>query len=138
MRIESSVTVISWIPSEAVEGLPKMPFTMGVTHYDDPPPDTIDDLGALVEADAFREANELRAFIEVEDGKIVDHGHLGGGHIGVTSMKLGPKEVSVPAVADGVTGGTVVPGVGTEPSSSGGPSPMWPIPTRTRLLVVPL
>ena len=99
MRIESSVTSISWIPSEAVEGLPKMPFTMGVTHYDDPPPDTIEDLGALVEADAFREANELRGYIEVEDGKIVGHGHLGGGHIGVTRMKLGPKEVSVPAVA---------------------------------------
>jgi|SRR6266516_838503 len=99
MRIESSVTSISWIPSEAVEGLPKMPFTMGVTHYDDPPPDTIEDLGALVEADAFREANELRAYIDVEDGKIVGYGQLGGGHIGVTRMKLGPKEVSVPAVA---------------------------------------
>ena len=72
---------------------------MGVTHYDDPPPDTIEDLGALVEADAFREANELRAYIDVEDGKIVGYGQLGGGHIGVTRMKLGPKEVSVPAVA---------------------------------------
>ena len=38
MRIESSVTAISWIPSEAVEGLPKLPFTMGMAHYDDPPP----------------------------------------------------------------------------------------------------
>jgi hypothetical protein len=99
MRIESSVTAISWIPSEAIEGMPKMPFTMGVTHYDEPPPDTIEDLDALREADAFREANELRAYIEVEDGKIVDNGYLGRGHIGVTRMKLGPKEVSVPAVA---------------------------------------
>jgi hypothetical protein len=99
MRIESSVTVVSWIPSEAVEGLPKIPFTMGVAHYDDPPPDVIDDLDALREADAFREANELRAFIEVEDGKITDCGHLGRGHIGVTRMKLGPRELSVAAVA---------------------------------------
>jgi hypothetical protein len=30
VRIESSVTAISWIPSEAVKGLPKLPFTMGV------------------------------------------------------------------------------------------------------------
>jgi len=30
MRIEASVTSISWIPSEAVEGLPKLPFTFGV------------------------------------------------------------------------------------------------------------
>jgi hypothetical protein len=72
---------------------------MGVAHYDDPPPDVIDDLDALREADAFREANELRAFIEVEDGKITDYGHLGRGHIGVTRMKLGPRELSVAAVA---------------------------------------
>src|SRR5712691_3641643 len=31
--------------------------------------------------------------------------------------------VNVPAVAAGCTGGAVVPGVGTEPGSSGGPSP---------------
>jgi hypothetical protein len=99
MRIESSVTAISWIPSEAVEGLPKIPFSVGVAHYDDPPPEVILDLDAMREADLFREANELRAFIEVEDGKILDYGHLGGGHIGVTRMKIGPREVSVPAVA---------------------------------------
>jgi hypothetical protein len=99
MRIESSVTAISWIPSEAVEGLPKIPFTLGVAHYDEPPPETIEDLEALREADAFREANELRAFVEVEDGKITDYGHLGQGHIGVTRMKLGPREMSVAAVA---------------------------------------
>jgi cyclic nucleotide-binding protein len=99
MRIESSVTAISWIPSEAVEGLPKIPFTLGVAHYDEPPPETIEDLEALREADAFREANELRAFVKVEDGKITDYGHLGQGHIGVTRMKLGPREMSVAAVA---------------------------------------
>ena len=65
MRFESSVTAISWIPSEAVEGLPKIPFSMGVAHYDEPPPEVIDDLEAMTEADAFREANELHAFIEV-------------------------------------------------------------------------
>lgn len=99
MRIESSVTAVSWIPSEAVEGLPKIPFTMGVAHYDDPPPDVIEDLDALREADAFREANELRAYVEVEDGKITGYGHLGRGHLGVTRMKLGPRELSVAAVA---------------------------------------
>jgi hypothetical protein len=100
VRIESSVTAISWIPSEAVEGLPKIPFTMGVAHYDDPPPDVIEDLDAMREADAFREANELRAFIEVgDDGSIIDSGHLGAGHLGVTRLKVGPKELSVAAVA---------------------------------------
>jgi hypothetical protein len=99
MRHEASVTAISWIPSEAVEGLPKLPFSMGMAHYDEPPPDVIEDIDAMREADAFREANELRAFIEVEDGKIVDYGHLGRGHLGVTKVKLGPREISVPAVA---------------------------------------
>jgi Cyclic nucleotide-binding domain len=99
MRFESSVTAISWIPSEAVEGMPKLPFSVGVAHYDEPPPDEIADLVAMCEADAFREANELRAFIEVEDGKIVDNGHLGRGHMGVTTVKLGRREISVPGVA---------------------------------------
>ena len=38
-RIESSVTSLSWIPSEAVTGLTKSAFEAGFTHYDDPPPD---------------------------------------------------------------------------------------------------
>ena len=100
MRIESSVTAISWIPSEAVEGLPKIPFTMGMAHYDDPPPDEIEDLDAMREADLFREANELRAFVEFgEDGSVQDYGHMGRGHLGVTRVKVGPKELSVAAVA---------------------------------------
>ena len=99
MRIQSSVTSISWIPSEAVEGLPKLPFTMGVAHYDYPPPDRIDHLETMHRADLFREANELQAWIEVEDGKITDYGQTGRGRIGLTRLKLGPKEIAVPAVA---------------------------------------
>jgi len=40
MRIASSVTSISWIPSEAVTGLNKGIFESGFAHYDDPPPIT--------------------------------------------------------------------------------------------------
>jgi hypothetical protein len=99
MRIASSVTSISWIPSEAVEGLPKLPFTLGVAHYDYPPPDRVDNIDTMHRADLFREANELKAWVEVKDGKIVDYGHGGRGRIGLTRLKLGPKEVAVPAVA---------------------------------------
>ena len=99
MRIESSVTSISWIPSEAVEGLPKLPFTLGVAHYDYPPPDRIDNIETMHRADLFREANELKAWVEFEDAKIVDYGHTGRGRIGLTRLKLGPKEIAVPAVA---------------------------------------
>jgi hypothetical protein len=98
MRIESSVTSITWIPSEAIEGMPKLPFEMGVAHYDDPPPDQIDDLNALRDADAFREANELRAWVDVTGGKITDYGYRGRGLIGVTRLKLVGREMSFPAV----------------------------------------
>jgi hypothetical protein len=99
MRLESSVTSISWIPSEAVEGLPKLPFTLGVAHYDDPPPDRVDQIETMHRADLFREANELRAWVEVEGGEIRDYGHAGRGRIGLTRLKLGPKDIVVPAVA---------------------------------------
>jgi hypothetical protein len=98
MRIEKSVTSVTWIPSEAISGMTKLPFEMGVAHYDDPPPERLDDLEALRSADAFREANELRAWVEFEDGKPVGHGYSGGGHIGVTRIKLGRRELSFPAV----------------------------------------
>jgi hypothetical protein len=97
-RFESSVTAISWIPSEAIKGLPKIPFELGVTHYDDVPPDQLDDLAELRRTDRFREANELRAFIDVEDGRIIDHGHLGEGHIGATTVRVGPAAIRFPAV----------------------------------------
>lgn len=98
MRIQSSVISISWIPSEAIPGLTKLPFEMGQAHYDPPPPEVIDDLEALRGADRFRFANELKAWIEVEDGKITGYGQEGQGHIGVTNIRLGPKGVSVAAV----------------------------------------
>ena len=97
-RFESSVIAISWIPSEAITGPSKVPFELGVTHYDEPPPDRIDDLEELRTSDRFREANELRAFIEVEDGRIVDAGHLGRGHIGATTVRVGPASMRFPAV----------------------------------------
>jgi hypothetical protein len=99
VRIESSVTSVTWIPSEAIEGMPKLPFSLGIAHYDDPPPDTLGDLDKLRDKDAFREANELRAWIEVREGRIVDHGHEGRGLIGVTRLKLGPGRMAFPAVA---------------------------------------
>ncbi|MGH8986031.1 MAG: hypothetical protein ACRDY6_19450, partial [Acidimicrobiia bacterium] len=91
MRIESSITTISWIPSEAVTGMTRMPFVMGVAHYDDPPPEVIDDLEALRAADRFRFANELRAWVEVQDGRVVDAGYSGGGRIGATTLRLGKR-----------------------------------------------
>jgi hypothetical protein len=96
MRIESAVVSLSWIPSEAITGLTKLPFELGMTHYDKPPPDRIRDLDAMQEKGAFRFANELRAWVEVEDGEIVDAGYSPGstGRMSTTIAKVGPAEVT--------------------------------------------
>ena len=99
MRIESSVTSITWIPSEAIEGMPKLPFEWGLAHYDEPPSDRLVDIEAMHENDLFREANELKAWVEVDDdGTITDCGYSGGGRVGVTRLKLFRREVTFPAV----------------------------------------
>lgn len=98
MKIESSVTSVSWIPSEAITGMTKMPFEIGMTRYDDPLPDVIEDLEELRQQDRFRFANELRAWIEVDDGKIVGRGQSGNGHIGVSKVRLGSREMTFQAV----------------------------------------
>jgi hypothetical protein len=97
-RFESSVTSISWIPSEAITGPSKIPFELGVTHYDETPPDHLENLEELRTSDRFREANELRAFIEVDNGRVVGYGHLGQGHIGATTVRVGPAAVRFAAV----------------------------------------
>src|SRR5918998_5987009 len=101
MRIEKSVTAITWIPSEAIEGMPKLPFELGITHYDPPPPDRLGegDLERLRDADRLREANELRAWVEVEDGKIFDSGYAGRALVGSTRVKLGRKSLAFAGIA---------------------------------------
>ncbi|HET6810156.1 MAG TPA: cyclic nucleotide-binding domain-containing protein [Acidimicrobiales bacterium] len=94
MRIEGSVTCLSWIPSEAIAGMTRVPFDRGVARYDDPPPETISDLEELGRAGRFRVANELRAWVEVSDGRIVDHGQEGRGHIAGTVLQLGRRPVT--------------------------------------------
>jgi hypothetical protein len=89
MRYESSITSLSWIPSEAVTGGSRVAFDAGFTHYDDPPPAQIDDIDALRAADKFRFANVLRAWIEVDgNGEITGSGYGGGGLIGDTTIRM--------------------------------------------------
>jgi len=104
MRIDGSATCISWIPSEAIKGVMKLPFSMGVAHYDDPPPDALDGaaipevLERLRSGDRFRFANHLSAWIEVEDGAITGWGQGGGPFVGSTTMRAG-RSITVAAVA---------------------------------------
>ena len=98
-RIRSSVTSLSWIPSEAVTGLNKAIFGTGFTHYDDPPPDRIDSIDALRAGDAFRFANHLVAWIDVVDGQIVDAGYEGGSVMGSTTVGLAGKQATFAGVS---------------------------------------
>src|SRR5882724_5368140 len=99
MHRHSSVTSLSWIPSEAVEGSTRLAFDAGVAHYDAPPPEAIDDIEALRQADRFRFANVLEAWVDVDDaGRIRDFGQAGGGLMGSTAMKVGPLRRTFEAV----------------------------------------
>jgi len=88
MRYESSVLSLSWIPSEAISGMPRLPFGLGLTHYDDPPPDTVTDPMSLLTSDRVRLVNQLRAWVEVEAGRIVDCGYSGGGHLNMSTVRI--------------------------------------------------
>jgi hypothetical protein len=100
MRIESSVTSLSWIPQGAVEGFNRLPFgLLRVAHYDPPPPEVLGDLDELQATDRFRFANRLEAWIEVQDGRVVDAGQAGGGRVNVTKVGYGPASIAFTPVA---------------------------------------
>jgi hypothetical protein len=101
MRHESSVTSISWIPSEAIKGAMRVPMDIGMGHYDVAPPDSIEDatLDELRDADRLRFANRLQAWVEVEDGQIVDAGYSGRAVVGSTTAKLGIGKITFPGFA---------------------------------------
>ena len=98
MRYESTVTSLSWIPSEAVTGSSKAAFEGGIAHYDQPPPGEIGAPGSpgsvteLQQADRFRFANVLSAWIETDDhGAIIGagYGDDSRGLMGSTTVKVG-------------------------------------------------
>jgi hypothetical protein len=91
MRVESSLTSVSWIPSESVSGLFRAGFSSGATHYDEPPPDVLENLEELHAAERFRFANHLAAWIEVEDGRVTGAGYSGRGYISCTRVGWGPQ-----------------------------------------------
>jgi hypothetical protein len=99
MRYEATATCLSWIPPTAVEGMLSLPFGMGVAHYDQPPPEELPDLDALLSADAIRFANQLHAWIEVDRGRISSHGMSGGGRLGSTTVRLRSRGLTFAGVA---------------------------------------
>ena len=100
MRTTSSVTSISWIPSEAMTGPMRVPMDLGIGHYDPEPPDEIDQatLDSLLESDRLRFANRLEAWIEVENGEITDAGYSGRALVGATTARFGVGSMTFPGV----------------------------------------
>jgi len=100
MKLSSSVTSLSWIPSEAVRGGTRLPFDAGIAHYDPAPPDHIGDLDELRRSDRFRFANRLSAWADFDDhGAVRSADYDGGGLIGSTTVHLGPVQHVFTAVA---------------------------------------
>lgn len=98
MRVESRVTSLSWIPSEAVAGVMKVGFASGLSHYDQPPPAQLGDLAALRDADGFRFANVVHAWAEFDGRRVVGHGQDGGVLMGATTVRIGPLDATFAAV----------------------------------------
>jgi hypothetical protein len=98
VRIESSVTAVSWVPAGSVEGGQRLAFHVGAAQYDDPPPDHLDDLPSLLDGGRVRLANQLRGFVEVSDGRLVASGQSGQGHVGSAREAADAARVGFAAV----------------------------------------
>lgn len=75
MRIDAAVLSLSWIPSEAVTGLPKQVLEAGVTRSDEPPPGRVTraDLEGLRADARFRFANDQAGELVAEAGLAEGH-----------------------------------------------------------------
>jgi hypothetical protein len=93
MRVESSVTSLSWIPSEVVTGLTRLSFASGLSHRG-PPRAQLDDLNRMHEDDAFRFANVLHAWAEFDDNRVAASGQDGGVRMGSTTVQIGPLDAT--------------------------------------------
>jgi hypothetical protein len=98
MRIESSVTAITWLPFAALDSLPELPIGIAVAHHDEPPPARLGDLDEMRDADRFREANLLQGWIEVDAGRIVDYGRDGRSLVPGAGVDLDADQILFPAI----------------------------------------
>ncbi|MBO0828931.1 MAG: hypothetical protein J2P24_14255 [Streptosporangiales bacterium] len=99
IRVESQVTSVSWIPSEAVTG--NSPISRAFTtfsHYDDPPPAIVGDLERLRSTDRFRFANRLTAWADFDGDRVVGHGMDGGCVMGSSRVRVGPLGTTFAAI----------------------------------------
>ena len=93
MRVEGSVTTISWVPAEAVERDAKAGLRLGTARADDEPPAELGpDIDAALDAlgDCYRFTNHLRGFAEFDDhGEVRRYGERGNGRLGHRTVRDG-------------------------------------------------
>src|SRR4029450_5660239 len=85
MRYQATATCLSWIPPTAGRG--SVQPAVRIAHYDQPPPDQLPGVGALLSADAIRLATSFRFWIEATNGQINSYGMAGGGRLGSTTVR---------------------------------------------------
>jgi len=95
VRVEGSVTTISWVPAEAVAGDARARLRLGTSRADDEPPaDLGPDIDATLDAvgDRYRFANHLWGFAEFDDdGEVRRYGEQGTGRLGHRTVRDGAE-----------------------------------------------
>ena len=91
MRFESSVTAISWIPRKRSRACPRSRSSSGIGHYRAAPDRLTEATSSVSATPTASEANLLKGWAEVDDGRIVDAGYEGGGLVGSTTFRLGAE-----------------------------------------------
>lgn len=117
MRIEATGTTISWIPSESVTGPLRVGMDLKLSHFDQPLPEQLTgttQVRQMCSEDRFRFANVLSAWVEVEDGSVVDAGFAedSGLVMGSTTVHVGKVGATFRALS--------LPSLRTGPDTDGG------------------
>jgi cyclic nucleotide-binding protein len=99
MRIESSITAITWLPFAALDQLPELPIGIAVAHHDEPPPEVLGDLDELRDADRFRAANQIQGWIEVDGDRVISSGRDGRSVVTDAGLDLDAGQIAFPAIA---------------------------------------
>jgi hypothetical protein len=82
-------------PKGATEGFNRLTFgLLRVAHFDPPPPDVLGNLDELLEAGRVRFVNRLEAWVEVEDGRIVDAGQAAAAAAAGPGWGYGPASIA--------------------------------------------
>jgi Cyclic nucleotide-binding domain len=67
VRVESRVFSLSWVPSDVVTGLARLPFDLSIAPADSPPPTLVTHPYSLVRESRVRHANALRAWAKFDE-----------------------------------------------------------------------